>query len=159
MDGDQFKVGDYLPVSTKQIDFVESRSFNLRDILPPTEYIYTAEVEKAMLVMEEHHWWSKHHGTTFTLPYKRSDTLVAKVSEKLRQGCKTKTGFAPGCVYMMQTNMNAYNIPEVIPLDYNFGYLIGAYAAEGCMTKFQISIANNDAEYFKPIMEYNYKGL
>jgi DNA-directed RNA polymerase beta' subunit len=48
--------------------------------------------------------------------------------------------------------MNNYTIPEVIEMDYNFGYLIGAYAAEGCMTKFQLSIANNDAEYFKPIL-------
>jgi DNA-directed RNA polymerase beta' subunit len=30
---------------------------------------------------------------------------------------------------------------------------LGAYAAEGCMTKFQISIANNDAAYFTPILE------
>ena len=152
MDGDQFKVGDYLPVSTKQIDFVESRSFNLRVILPPTEYIYTTEVEKAMLVMEEHHWWSKHKGKTFTLPYARSDSFVAKVSNKLRNGCKSKTNFVPGCVYTKQTNMNAYTIPEEIPLDYNFGYLVGAYAAEGCMTRFQLSIANNDEEYFDPIM-------
>ena len=46
-----------------------------------------------------------------------------------------------------------YKIPEVIPLDYNFGYLIGAYAAEGCMTRFQVSISNNDIEYLKPIFE------
>jgi hypothetical protein len=32
-----------------------------------------------------------------------------------------------------------------------FGYLVGAYCAEGCMTKHQISIANNDDEYLKPI--------
>jgi len=54
---------------------------------------------------------------------------------------------------MKQTNLVAYNIPEIIPLDYNFGYLVGAYAAEGCMTNFQVLIANNDVEYFKPIQE------
>ena len=151
--GDELKVGDYIPVSTKQIDFKESDVLNLREILPPTEYIYASEIEKAKEVMHEHRWWSKHQGTTFNLPYKRSDTFAAKVGEKLRNGCKTKTGFTPGCVYMMQTNMNAYNVPELIPLDYNFGYLVGAYAAEGCMTNFQLSIANNDAEYFKPILE------
>jgi len=152
MDGDQFKVGDYLPVSTKKIDFDESRSINLREILPPTEYIYSSEVEKAKSVMTEYHWWSKHQGKTFTLPYTRSDSFVAKVADKLRNGCKSKTEFVPGCVYTKQTNMNAYTIPEEIPLDYNFGYLVGAYAAEGCMTKFQISISNNDEEYFDPIM-------
>jgi DNA-directed RNA polymerase beta' subunit len=49
--------------------------------------------------------------------------------------------------------MSQYNIPEKIELDYNFGYLIGAYCAEGCMTLHQISIANNDSAYFAPIEE------
>jgi DNA-directed RNA polymerase beta' subunit len=153
VDGDCLKVGDYLPVSKKQIDFIEKRELELKQILPPTEYIYSSEVEKAVEVMKEHRWWSKHQGKTFTLPYNRSDSFVAKVSDKLRNGCKTKTTFSPNCVYTLQTNMNNYNIPEVIPLDYNFGYLIGAYSAEGCMTKFQISIANNDEIYFAPILE------
>ena len=153
VDGDCLKVGDYLPVSKKQIDFIEKRELELKQILPPTEYIYSSEVEKAVEVMKEYRWWSKHQGKTFTLPYNRSDSFVAKVSDKLRNGCKTKTTFSPNCVYTLQTNMNNYNIPEVIPLDYNFGYLIGAYSAEGCMTKFQISIANNDEIYFAPILE------
>jgi len=155
VEGDSLKVGDYLPVSTKTIDFEENRELNLRTIFPPTEYIYSSEVEKAKEIMEhkEHAWWSKHQGKSFTLPYARSDSFVAKVNEKLRNGCKSKTLFHPGCIYMKQTNMNNYTIPEKIPLDYNFGYLLGAYAAEGCMTKFQISIANNDLEYFGPILE------
>ena len=153
VEGDCLKVGDYLPVSKKQIDFSEKRELNLREMFPPSEYIYSSEVEKAKEVMSEYRWWSKHQGSTFTLPYKRSDSFVAKISDKLRNGCKTKTHFVPNCVYTLQTNMNDYCIPENIPLDYNFGYLIGAYAAEGCMTKFQVSIANNDEEYFKPILE------
>jgi len=153
VNGDSLKVGDYLPVSRKQIDFAEKRDFDLKEILPPTEYIYSSEVEKAVSVMGEYRWWTKHQGKTFTLPYKRSDSFVAKVSDKLRNGCKTKTGFTTNCVYTLQTNMNNYTIPEYIPLDYNFGYLIGAYSAEGCMTKFQISIANNDELYFGPILE------
>ena len=153
VDGDSLAVGDYLPVSKKQIDFIEKRELNLRDILLPTEYIYSSEVEKAKEVMHEHHWWSTHQGKTFTLPYKRSDSFVAKISNKLRNGCSSKTEFKSNCIYTLQTNMNNYTIPEVIPLDYNFGYLIGAYAAEGCMTKYQLSIANNDMDYFKPILE------
>ena len=153
VDGESLKVGDYLPVSTMPIDFSENTELDLKELLPPEEYIYSSEIEKAKAVMHEYHWWTKHQGKTFTLPYKRSDTLVAKVNDKLRNDCKTKTVFAPECVYVKQTNMCNYNIPEKIPLDYNFGYLIGAYAAEGCMTKFQVSISNNDAEYFEPILE------
>ena len=154
IDGDKLKVGDYLPVSKMCVDFNEKKSLNLKNILPPTEYIYTSEIEKAKSVMSEHKWWSKHQGKTFILPYKRSDAFVAKVSDKLRNGCKSKTYFEPGCVYMLQTNMNNYKIPEDLPLDYNLGYLIGAYAAEGCMTKFQVSISNNVNSYFEPIIEF-----
>ena len=154
VDGDTLKVGDYLPVSKKQIDFVETRSLDLRDeLLPPTEYIYSSEVEKAKQVMKEHQWWSKHQGKTFMLPYTRSDSFVAKFNDKLRNGCKTKTTLNPNCVYTKQTNMNNYTIPETVELDYNFGYLLGAYSAEGCMTNTQISIANNDPDYFQPILE------
>ena len=152
-EGSELKVGDYLPVSLKQIDFNESTSLDLRQVLSPTEYIYSSEMKKAKEVMNEHQWWSKHYGKTFTLPYKRSDSFVAKVSEKLRNGCKSKTTLTENCVYTKETNMCDYTIPEVIELDYNFGYLLGAYASEGCMTKFQVSISNNDAEYFKPILE------
>ena len=153
VDGDSLKVGDYLPVSKKSIDFTENKELNLKTILLPTEYLYSTEVDKAKEVMNEYRWWSKHQNKTFTLPYKHSDSFVAKFSNKLRNGCKTKTTLTPNCVYTLQTNMNNYQIPEMLPLDYNFGYLVGAYAAEGCMTKFQISIANNDVEYFKPILE------
>jgi DNA-directed RNA polymerase beta' subunit len=152
--GDELRVGDYLPVSKMQIDFAETKMLDLKTILSPTEYIYSSEIEKATAVMTEYHWWSKHQGSTFTLPYKRSDSFIAKVSEKLRNGCKTKTTFAPGCVYMLQSNMNDYQIPENLPLDYNLGYLVGAYAAEGCMNRFQVSISNNVDSYFAPILEF-----
>ena len=153
INGDQLKVGDYLPVSKKQIDFDENNHLKLKEILSPKEYIYTSEVNKAIEVMNEKHWWLTHNDKTFVLPYKRSDSFVCKISNKLRNGCKTKTTLNNGCVYTKQTNMNNYNIPEEIPLDYNFGYLIGAYSAEGCMTKNQISIANNNNNYLRPIEE------
>ena len=153
VNGDSLKVGDYIPVSLMPIDCKQATVLDLREILPPTEYIYASEVAKAKAVMHEHCWWSKHNGKTFVLPYKRSDSFVAKVSNKLRAGCVSKTGFTDNCVYMKQTNMNNYTIPEKIELNYNFGYLLGAYAAEGCMTRFQLSISNNDTEYFKPILE------
>jgi DNA-directed RNA polymerase beta' subunit len=111
INGDSLRVGDYVPISKKQIDFTENKELDLRSILPPTEYIYSTEVEKA------------------------------------------RTTFQPNCVYTKQTNMNDYQIPEKIKLDYRFGYLLGAYAAEGCMTKTQISISNNDMDYLQPILE------
>ena len=152
-DGDHLRVGDYLPVSTKQIDFNETYKLDLRCILPMNEYVYGSELEKAKSVMKEHHWWVKHSNKTFILPHKRSDTVVQLASDRVRPGRKTKSTIRDGKVYMLLSNNCEYEIPEVIDLDYNFGYLIGAYCAEGCMTKHQISISNNDAKYYEPIEE------
>jgi len=149
VNGSDLKVGDYLPVSKKAIEFTERFAFDLRVILPPSEYIYGTEMEKARSVVDEHHWWSKHTGKTFSIPYTRSDSAYCVL-----KGTKTRPNhivYKPGCVYTMTNNICNYEMPEFIPLDYEFGYLIGAYCAEGCMTKHQVSIANNDTEYLKPI--------
>ena len=153
VNGKDLKIGDYLPVSTKPLEYNEKFTMNLKEILPPSEYLYGSELEKAKSVMHEHHWWMKHSGKTFTLPHARSDSVGVLFKEKTYQG-KTSTkaqSIKPDCVYMKLINMCEYTIPENIPLDYEFGYLVGAYCAEGCMTKHQISIANNDDEYLKPI--------
>lgn len=149
VNGSDLKVGDYLPVSKKAIEFTERFILDLREVLPPSDYIYGTEMEKARNVVDEHHWWSKHTGKTFTIPYTRSDSAYAVLKET-----KTRPNhivYKPGCVYTMTNNICNYEIPEFIPLDYEFGYLIGAYCAEGCMTKHQVSIANNDLDYLKPI--------
>tara|TARA_B110000261_G_scaffold164424_2_gene213906 strand:- start:1563 stop:7613 length:6051 start_codon:yes stop_codon:yes gene_type:complete len=152
VNGKDLKVGDYLPVSRKPIDFTEVLTMDLKTIFPPAEYLYTSEVNKAEAVMHEHHWWSKHNGKTFTVPYSRSDILVEKVSTRCRKDCKTTWKFEPGCVYPFPHRGIAHcKIPEIIDLDYDFGYLIGAYCAEGCITKTQISIANIEPGYFEPI--------
>ena len=149
VNGSDLKVGDYLPVSKKAIDYTERFAFDLREILPPAEYIYGSEMEKARAVVNEHHWWSNHSGKTFTLPYTRSDSAYAVLQETKTR--PNRIVYKPGCVYTMTNNICNYEVPDVIPLDYEFGYLIGAYCAEGCMTKHQVSIANNDLDYLKPI--------
>ena len=152
VNGKDLKVGDYLPVSRKPIDFTEVLTLNLKEIFLPTEYLYTSEIDKAKSVLHEYHWWSKHNGKTFTVPYARGDTLVEKVNPKCRKGCKTTWEFEPGCVYPFpHTGIAKSTIPEEIQLDYDFGYLMGAYCAEGCITKTQISIANIEPGYFDPI--------
>ena len=56
-------------------------------------------------------------------------------------------------ILLTSDNSDSSLIPEEIQLDYNFGYLIGAYAADGCTSNCQISISNNDAQYFEPILK------
>jgi DNA-directed RNA polymerase beta' subunit len=150
--GKDLKVGEYLPVSKKALDFTETHFMDLREMLPVTEYIYGTEIEKARGVVDEYKWWSKHANKTFVLPYSRSDSLYCVLKGSKRS--ENQVVYRPGCVYTTTNSICNYTIPEVIPLDYEFGYLVGAYCAEGCMTKHQISIANNDAEYLKPIEQW-----
>ena len=143
-DGDSLRIGDYLVISKKPLDYQPQYELDLREFLPPTEYLYESEYRKACSYMHEYHWWMNHYGRDFVVPHSRSDAFVELVN-------KGKT-FERNCVYMKLTNISEYKIPEKIPLDYDFGYFMGAYAAEGCMTKHQLSIANNDAKYFEPIL-------
>jgi DNA-directed RNA polymerase II subunit RPB1 len=129
VNGDTLKVGDYLPVSKKALDFTENYDLDLRNILPPSEYVYGSDLEKAKSVMHEYHWWMKHANKTFTLPHGRSDSVVniINIQNKKIAENNLKNIIRPGCVYMKLTNMCEYSIPEQIPLDYEFGYLVGAY--------------------------------
>jgi intein/homing endonuclease len=153
VNGKDLKVGDYLPVSKKALDYSEQFALNLREVLPASEYLYGSELQKARSVMHEHHWWTNHANKTFTLPHNRSDSVVVLFKDAARAGRTANKAqqIRSDCVYMKLINNCSYQIPENIPLDYEFGYLVGAYCAEGCMTKHQISIANNDDEYLKPI--------
>ena len=154
VNGDTLRVGDYIPVSKKAIEYTESSHLDLKQILSPKNYLYGSEFEKAKSVMNEYHWWTNHSGKLFTLPYSRSDAFVDKINvdSKKKEG-DSNTCIRSNCVYSKKTSQSKYMIPESIELNYNFGYLVGAYAAEGCMTKTQISISNNDSAYFAPILE------
>lgn len=156
VNGKDLKVGDYLPVSKKALDYAEQSMLDLRDILPPSEYLYGSELTKAKAVMHETHWWKKHANKTFTLPHSRSDSVVVLCKEEPRLGRAANKAdqIKPNCVYMKLINKCDYEIPESIPLDYGFGYLVGAYCAEGCMMNHQVSIANNDNDYLKPILKW-----
>ena len=149
--GDSLKVGQYLPVSLMALDFNENKVLDLKRILPPSSYLYTSMIDIARTFMHEHHWWMNHHGKDFILPYKRSDTFYAKVNETNRE---TKQYFHPGCVYPKHTQSCCSRIPESLVMDETFGYVLGAYCAEGCMTKFQVSISNNDTKYFDKIIDF-----
>jgi len=144
--GDSLKVGDYIPVSIKQIDHKEINELDLIDILSPREYIFGSEAYKAMNVWNEHRWWYKYHEKLFTLPHYRSDSFRDRMKDY--NIVKIQDGY----IYPKKTWKECCLIPEKIILDYDFGYLIGAYCAEGCITRTQISIANNDKEYFTPIL-------
>jgi DNA-directed RNA polymerase beta' subunit len=151
INGSDFKIGDYLPCSRKPLEYKQQSLLDLKTILPPTEYIYGSELEKAREVVHDYYWWSKYHGTKFTLPYSRSDTAYRVVKGYTNKNSKKQVVYKAGMVYTKANSICNYMIPEKIDLDYDFGYFVGAYASEGCMTAHQLSIANNDLNFFPPI--------
>jgi DNA-directed RNA polymerase II subunit RPB1 len=156
--GSELKVGDYLPVNIRAFEMPESvRDFDLSTILKKSEYAFGSEMHKALSYSSERYWWSKHANIDFTVPYHRSDAFLEAM--KTEPHVDKKTGniasarqiFVPGIIYPKKRFIGGGEIPEHIPLDFDFGYLIGAYCAEGCTTPTQISIANNCREFFAPI--------
>jgi DNA-directed RNA polymerase beta' subunit len=156
--GSELKVGDYLPVNIRAFEMPESvRDFDLSTILKKSEYAFGSEMHKALSYSGERYWWSKHANIDFTVPYNRSDTFLEAmktephVDKKTGNVASARQLFINGIIYPKKRFIGGGNIPEHIPLDFDFGYLIGAYCAEGCTTPTQISIANNCREFFAPI--------
>jgi DNA-directed RNA polymerase beta' subunit len=157
--GSELKVGDYLPVNIRAFEMPESvRDFDLSTILKKSEYAFGSEMHKALSYSSsERYWWSKHANIDFTVPYHRSDTFLEAmktephIDKKTGNVASARQSFISGIVYPKKRFIGGGEIPEHIPLDFDFGYLIGAYCAEGCTTPTQISIANNCREFFAPI--------
>jgi hypothetical protein len=55
VNGKDLKVGQYLPVSKKPLDYKESFELSIKEILPPKEYLYGSEYKKAEKLINEHH--------------------------------------------------------------------------------------------------------
>jgi DNA-directed RNA polymerase beta' subunit len=148
--GSDLKVGDYIPINQKAFEMPENDSFDVSIILKKSEYSFGSEIMKALSYSHERNWWANHANVDFVVPYARSDSLLEATNGKCRKGANTKQSFETGIVYSKHKGKQS-RIPEKIPYDFEFGYLIGAYCAEGCITKTQISISNNDARFFEPI--------
>lgn len=166
VNGDKLSTDDFLPVSVLPHTHTPNYEFNLKQFLPTQDYLYVSEFEKAVThMLNGGYWWKKHSGVDFNVPYTRPDSFRefaraveidgVKVTDDYNHRGRGPFQLSSGCVYLKDNcTSQAANIPENIPLDYNFGYLIGAYCAEGCVTDFQVSIANNDNEYLVPVEEW-----
>lgn len=123
VDGEDIKVGDFLPVS-HVLPVDEVKSWDLSKYLPKNEFAYSSDVEKALALSKKTRtWWKEGYGKEFMVPHSRSDTFL--VSTRL-------STYIPGCVYPKKQTGTSSIVPEMIPLDNDFGFLVGAYLAEGC---------------------------
>jgi DNA-directed RNA polymerase subunit A" len=138
--GSDVKVGDVLPTTKNISRFKETKDyFDMSSIFSKDKYLYSSEVVKAREYKEKRpcDWFSRGNGVKFVTPYKRGDTLFGKRQEFYM---KMDSGF----VYIHTSNGFVSHIPDKIPLDNDFGFLIGIYLSEGWSTKTFVGISNND---------------
>jgi len=148
--GSDLKVGDEIPIANSlDIGEYTIKEINLREILPPTEWLYGSEINKAIEIMNksDRHWFQKNQGKLFTVPYNRSDTF------RDAMGGRNTNTFQNGCVYPKRTRPDTSHIPETIALTKEFGFFVGAYIAEGMSNSTQINITNNDPNYIQKVKD------
>ena len=154
--GSDLKIGSVLPIVNKLAlnQLPTLTEFSLREVLPPTEWLYGTDAATALATMRaadaagKRHWFGTTNGLLFTVPYNRSDSF----REAFANGHNTNADvIRPGFVYTKKMMKGVSQIPESIPLTQDFGYFVGAYLAEGMSNTTQINITNNDQEFFDPI--------
>ena len=152
VNGSQLKVGDVLPIANSleidELGYIEK--INLREYLPPTEWLYGTDAQLALMQLhgQERHWFQKNNGSIFTIPYSRSDAFrEAFVDGKNTNADKIVSGY----VYPARTRPDISQIPEDIPLTQSFGFFAGAYLAEGMANTTQVNITNNNPAYLESV--------
>jgi DNA-directed RNA polymerase beta' subunit len=159
LEGDQLKTGMRVPlVHSAPIRPEEIQThLSMECYFPKTEYIWGTEMERARKIRDEgfaknpkYHWFNLHNGRDFTIPYARSDIAGVAIDGKprVRNGVQLneQDPIRSGCIYM-KNSRHLGEFPESFPLDLEFGFLVGAYLAEGCVTDTYVAIANNDQTY------------
>lgn len=134
--GSKVKVGDILPTTRNMPEFKNTSDyFIMESVFPKSEYIYSSEIVKARECKQKSKYWWKEHNKIFTTPYKRGDTIFGKRKELFMN-------IESGYVFLPRGKFVSY-IPEKIPLDEEFGFLIGIFLAEGLTTSTFVNISNN----------------
>lgn len=160
VNGADLKVGDFLPVSTvlptREVAPIEDIDMSL--YLPKTKYIYMSEIQKGLElraqvgrtaaaaandstsidigahVSQVGGKWTKEFNRSFVTPYSRPDILLAAFVGQPKRPA-TNTFMRANCIYTLKT-MGAEmvsHLPERLPLDRDFGWLVGAFLADGCI--------------------------
>ena len=148
--GSEIKIGDIVPVTKDLPRFKNIQThFDMESIFPKDKYLYTTEIIKAReyKLSGERTWWMNHNGKDFILPYKRPDNCFGGRSDYFMK-CP------PGLIYIHTSNSFVSHIPDKIPLDNNFGFLVGIYLAEGLSTLTYVCISNKDAIVRKRVTDW-----
>lgn len=169
-EGCDVKVGDLVPV-TKVLKSEEYRtSIDVATILNPREHLFTDFMIEAKQVMDDFDrryagrnggrspWF---HEIKHKVPYTRSDGLRKSFEQHYNEdNAQSRSLFTPGKVFpkawysYMKKDDTFAGIPRIIELDRDFGFLVGAFLAEGFSSRFQLGIANNNENYRNMVVKW-----
>ncbi|MDD4930893.1 MAG: LAGLIDADG family homing endonuclease [Candidatus Colwellbacteria bacterium] len=179
VNGSELTVGDRLPVTVKFPRPLENdrlKTINLSRYLSKEKFVFGTDLWKAREIKERYNkggrkewkdeireeytyggrntrWWSDNFGIDFTLPYHRCDAAMDALEGKKKEYIGNEI-IKKGMVYTTRRSVGEVNeIPEEFELDNDFGFVVGAYIAEGhcANTGTQCIISNNDEKFRKRI--------
>lgn len=136
MEGDKVRVGDRVPVVQHLRVEKEEESLDLHTVFKETEAIFTNTMIEAVEAAKLERRWFMKGGFKSRSFYTRSDNLKEAIKDR-------PSLLQPNLVTLSRGSL----LPEKIPLDRDFGFFVGAYLAEGCLTEFQVHISNVDEDY------------
>jgi len=153
-EGSELNIGDNIPIVKFLYPKENNKTFDVKTVLNPRENLFTDYVIEGNDIMpppsKSVRWF---HKIKDKVPYNRSDTFRVALKNLEEQNM-----FIPGRVYpknwLGPSGISSW-IPSEIELTKSFGFFVGAYLAEGCTTRFQVCIANNDSEYRKKAVEWS----
>lgn len=153
--GSDIKIGDVVPTTSYLVAPETTTHFEMETIFPKSVYIYTTEIHKAInyqknngcLQSRTNNKFVELNGKEYTVPYNRYDTMLGK-RKNYFENCEQ------GLIYLHKGSEFVSHIPDKIPLDNDFGFLIGLYLADGWCTLTFVGISNNDEKIRKRITDF-----
>lgn len=184
VEGRNLKIGDRLPVTIhypRPLEKDRLTKINLDRYLKKDRFVFGSELWKMRDVKESYNsrrdwknnrdkeemkkysyggrnsrWWTENYEIEFTVPYNRCDTAMDALEGKQKEYIGEEV-IKKNCVYeIKRSRKEKTEIPEEIILDNDFGFVVGAYIAEGhCSnTGYQCIISNNDKDYMDRIEKW-----
>lgn len=156
--GDEIKVGTFLPITKNFATNIEyNEYYDLIEHFPKNKFTYGSEIQKAGEFRDKcasegnRFWWSQGRDKEFITPHVDPCNLV-----RMFNGARTRE-LEVGVIYPKQWQNTKSIIPEKIKLDKTFGFIVGAYVAEGWVNGDTVGIANNNADYRESVKEFSDK--
>lgn len=149
-EGSKLKVGDLVPIAINNPHTIKT-SIDLRKHLSPDSFTYASNVQKMLDAgaMNSAALFKSMKDDGCVLPMTH-ETFYNKFNVETARGRKTLAKLAADAVYTNNISLTEYEIPEIMMLDFDFGWLCGIYVAEGSMcgqlSTFQIAASHLDLQ-------------